>query len=301
MFLASKHLPNPHDPRKDPAWRWLRCGYLLAHSRQPLSRDDDATREAWVFRLALGRCRAEEDREWLARDFPALADAHRLFTTDEPLRRAELEARLLGDQSDGEIAERMGLSPAGVACYAGLFFDVRAYLRCDGYVVNVVLGGKVRQGLKPGDHELLLKLFGHSWGGNGVDAYLDFLRDPVVPAPLTDLAVPALRRLRDRLQVKVAVLALTTPAADLPPATWLRLLQDLATSRHARTADRGEAALPCTIQAVLDTAGCLSCAGHSDGGAAVGESAGDSSTLSVARASAVAAAPSSRDSEAVPA
>ena len=159
-------------------------------------------------------------------------------------------------------------------------------------------GGKVHQGLKPSDHVTLLKVFGYGWGGNGVDAYLDFLRDPVLPASLADLDVPALRRLRDRLQVKVAVLALTTSAADLPPATWLRLLQDLATSRHARTADRGEAALPCTIPAALDAAGCLSYAGHSDGGAVVGEPAGGSSTLSVARAPAVA---SSRDSEAVPA
>ena len=93
MFLVSKHLPNPHDPRKDPAWRWLRCGYLLEHDRQPLSRDDDATRETWLFRRALGRCRAEEDREWLARDFPALADAHRLFTTDEPLSKVRSLAK----------------------------------------------------------------------------------------------------------------------------------------------------------------------------------------------------------------
>src|SRR5262249_35278666 len=100
MFIASKHLPNPHDPRKDPAWRWLRCGYVRAPGRQPSSRADDAPRQAWLFRRVLGRCRAEEDREWLARNFSALADAHRLFTTDEPLRRAHLEARLLAGETD---------------------------------------------------------------------------------------------------------------------------------------------------------------------------------------------------------
>ena len=43
-FVASKYLPNSHDFHKDPAWRSLRYGYLLDHGRQPLSRDDDASR-----------------------------------------------------------------------------------------------------------------------------------------------------------------------------------------------------------------------------------------------------------------
>src|SRR5262245_44795088 len=299
--IAAKQLPNTPDPRKDPAWRWLRCGYLLNHRRRPSSRDDDATREAWLFRRALGRCRAEEDREWLARNFPALAEAHRRFTTDELLQRATLEAHLLAGESDDLIAARCAMRPAGVLAYHDVYFEVRPYLKASGYIATVVLAGKPYKGIARDDHEAVLKSLAYELGGEMIDAILDFLRDaPVVPASLTDLDVPALRRLHDRLQVKVAVLALTTPAADLPPATWLRLLQDLATSRQARTADRGEAAVPCTIQAALDAAGCLSYAGHSDGGAAVGEPAGGSSTLSVARASAVAAA-SSRDSEAVPA
>src|SRR5262245_47093663 len=128
MFVASKHLPNPHDPRKDPAWRWLRSGYLLKHGQQLLSRDDDATRQAWLFRRALGRCRAEEDREGLARNFPALADAHRRFTTDELLQRATLEARLLAGEGDDLIAAKCGMTTAAVQAFHDTFFAVRPSL-----------------------------------------------------------------------------------------------------------------------------------------------------------------------------
>jgi hypothetical protein len=80
-------------------WRWRRCGHLLEHGRRPLSGlDDHGTQQGWAFRRALEqRCRTEVDREQLARDFPALAEAHRIFTVGGPLKRAEREGRLLAD------------------------------------------------------------------------------------------------------------------------------------------------------------------------------------------------------------
>jgi hypothetical protein len=302
MFVPTRFLPNARDPFKRPDRRLCRCRYLLEHGREPsASQDDEITAEAWAYLRELGRC-GQGDIERLDRRFPIVAEAFRFFISAEPLRLAELDARLLANQSDGKIAERMGLSPTGVACYAGLCFDVRPYLRCDGYVVNVVLGPKIHRGLTPGDHELLLKLFGYGLGGCGVDAYLDFLRDPpVVPASLADLDVPALRRLRDRLQVKVAVLALTTPAADLPPATWLRLLQQFAATRRGRAPDGGKDAVVCTIRAALDAVACLSAVPRPTGGDTAEQAAGSDSPLSVARIGAGDAGRSDRQREPVPA
>src|SRR5262245_40202198 len=59
MFVATTHLPDPHDPFKAPGWRWLRTGYLLDHNHQPLRQDDDATRQAWLFRRTLTCCRTD--------------------------------------------------------------------------------------------------------------------------------------------------------------------------------------------------------------------------------------------------
>jgi hypothetical protein len=303
MFVPSRFLFNPHDPFKRPDRRLCRARYLLAHDREPsASQDDTITAEAWAYLRELGRC-GQGDIERLDRRFPIVAEAFRFFISAEPLRLAELDARLLANQSDGEIAERMGLSPAGVACYAGLCFDVRPYLQADAYIIGVVLGPKIHRGLTPGDHELLLKLFGYGGlGGCGVDAYLDFLHArPVVPASLADLDVPALRRLRDRLHVKVAVLALTTPAADLPPATWLRLLQQFATRQRARAADGDKDSVLCAIRAALDAVACLSAVPRSTGGDTAEQAAGGDSTLSVARVGAGDASCSDRQRSPVPA
>src|SRR5262249_58056400 len=80
MFEATTHLPDAHNPFKDPCWRWLRCVYLLDHGRQPLPDLDDAvTREAWRFRRALQRCCTDADREQLAKDYPGLAEAHSVY------------------------------------------------------------------------------------------------------------------------------------------------------------------------------------------------------------------------------
>jgi hypothetical protein len=254
MFIASKHLPNAHDFRKDPAWRWLRCGYLLDHDRQPLRRDDTATREAWLFRQALGQCRGAEDREWLARDFPALIEAHRLFTSAVPLRRAELEARLLAGETDDVIAVKCSMAPPGVTSYHDLYFDVRSKLQANSYIATVVLAGKPYKGIAPDDHEAILKSLGYALGGEMVDEVLDCLRDPpVVPASLDGLDLDALRRLRDRLGTKILILLETTPASAAHPATWIGLQQRFTEARRVAR-ERGDdgAAVLGSIRAVLD-------------------------------------------------
>jgi hypothetical protein len=162
MFVATTHLPDAHDPFKDPGWRWLRCCYLLDHGRQPLQDLDDAvTREIWFFRRALTCCRTDADREQLAQDHPGLFEAHAFFTTAEPIRRAELEARLLAGSDDLTVAGKLGLSPAAVAAFHDLYFDVRSHLNAHVYVLGVVLGGKPFGGLTLDDRETILKTLGY--------------------------------------------------------------------------------------------------------------------------------------------
>jgi len=270
VFVPSAFLPVVHDPCKDPRWRWLRAGYLLAHSRQPLRRDDEATRAAWLFRRELGRCHAEADGGRLARLFPAVAEAHSLYSAADSLKRWEVEARLLGGETDDTIAARCGLTPAGVGAYHHIYFEVRPHRAADSYIVNTVMGSKVHHGLAPDDHELLLKLFGYGLGGPGVDAYLDCLKDPpAVPASLGDLDPPALRKLGDKLRIQLVVLALTTPAAAAHPATWRRLAEQLAASRVPRR-DPGQsgAGAPGAVCPAVDAVTLL------PGGPAVGEGSG---------------------------
>jgi hypothetical protein len=190
MFIASMFLPNPHDPWKRPERRWLRCRYLIHHGRRPSTADDDPmTWAAWRYFRGLGHCRDVLGRARLGRRFPAVAEAHNFYTSAEPLARAELEARLLAGEVDEAVGPKVGLSAAAVAAYHALWFSVRPCLQAGGHIFGVVLGGKVRQGMRPDDPELL-KVYGYALGARGVDAVLGYLRDPPGRARLPGRARP---------------------------------------------------------------------------------------------------------------
>ena len=215
---------DPTDPWPEPARRWLRAEHLLGHGRWPMRRDDAATREAWRFRRGLRRCHCAAGRRRLARRYPALAEAHGLYRSAEPLRRAELEARLLAGEDDATVAAKVGLSAPGVAMYHDVFFDIRPRLGADFYILDVVLRGQAWYVPDPDDHGLLLKLFAYQLGGPYVDVLLDYFREPpVLPESLDGLDEASLRRLLGKLRTKLLLLATTTPAEALPPEEWLRL------------------------------------------------------------------------------
>jgi hypothetical protein len=267
---------DPTDPWPEPARRWLRAEYLLAHGRRPTrGRDDDATGEAWRFRGGLARCRGEADRARLARLFPGLWQAYGLYTSAEPLWRAALEARLLGGEDDATIAAKMALSPAGVSAYHDVLFAVRPRLAYPHYVLGVVLGGgRVYYAPDPADHGLLLRLLGYELGHHYVDVLLDYFREPpIVPESLDGLDEAALRRLQRKLRTKLLLLATTTPAEALPPEEWLRLQGAMAAIPEPPAAGTdGGASTLTALRAAVEAAATLSEAGgprRPQGGVAV--------------------------------
>jgi hypothetical protein len=250
---------DPHDPWPEPARRWLRAEYLLGHGRRPMRRDDAATREAWRFRGGLARCRCEADRARLAGRFPTLAEAHAAFTAADPLRRAELEARVLAGQGDSAVGARMGMAADVVATYVGVFFAVRPRLAHPHYVLGVVLGGgRVYYAPDPADHGLLLRLLGYHMGGPYVDVLLDYFRaPPLVPESLEGLDEAALRRLLGKLRTKVLLLATTTPAEALPPEEWLRLQGAMPPIPEPAAGADPRAATLAALRATLEAAATL--------------------------------------------
>ena len=260
MFDPTLFADDPTDPWPEPARRWLRAEHLLAHGRRPLwGRDDPLGWEAWRFRGGLARCRCEADRARLARCYPALAEAHGLYRSAEPLRRAELEARLLAGEGDATVAAKVGLSAPGVAMYHDVFFDIRPRLGADFYILDVVLRGQAWYVPDPDDHGLLLKLFAYQLGGPYVDVLLDYFREPpVVPESLDGLDEAALRRLLGKLRTQLLLLATTTPAEALPPEEWLRLQDAMPPiPEPAAGTDAGASSLA-ALRAALEAAATLS-------------------------------------------
>jgi hypothetical protein len=269
MDAGLNYLPDCHNPFRPPDRRWLRAGYLVDHGERPLTGcDDAATTEAWRYRLALNR--TDADRERLAEQFPAIAEAHVFFTGAAPLRKAELEARLLGNQDDDAIARKLGLSPAAVAAYHDLFYDVRPVLDAGGYIANMVIGQeKLRPHVQPGAHETLMKLLGYGMGGRGVDDYLDYLaHPPVLPRSLNQLDVPALQTLRNRLTLHLLVLTQTTPVTATDPATWLRLSERFnAIQQASQSRAENATTIRSNVHVLLDLVTSLSRDVMADGGA----------------------------------
>jgi hypothetical protein len=238
MIEIPSYLATPHDPSQDPAHRWRRAGCLIDHDLTPFwAKDDSVVWTAWRYRRELAGCPVHDDGVIVAPGFTAIAEAHRCYAAAPPMVRAELEARLLAGQSDEAVAAKVNMSPAGVAAYHALFFEVRPHLQADTYIATIVLGGKVQCGLRRDDHALLMKAIGYGMGGDGVDQYLDFVNDPpVVPRCLDQLDLPSLKKLRDRTAFQVGVLAMTTPASAAAPAAWLWLRERFASGRRAAAA-----------------------------------------------------------------
>jgi hypothetical protein len=253
VFLPSQFLPNPHDPFQPPDLRRQRILYLVEHGRPPSrAHDDTPTWRAWRFYAGLKGCQDDADRQRLAQVYADVAEADFFFNTAAPLRRAELEARLLGGGPDDEVAAKMGLTPAAVGVYHDLFFDVRSGLTASTWVTNTVFGPKVHFGLTPDDHELLVKVVGYGYGAQGVDDYLDYLREPpVVPADLGGLDAVQLKALGTKLRTRIWVLSMATPASAARPETWQWIQRRLAEAFGQRAAE-GERAVLGSLRPVLD-------------------------------------------------
>lgn len=87
-----------------------------------------------------------------------------------PLTRAELEARLLADQSCDVIAEQMRLSPVAVAAFEAFFFHVRPRLRHSSWIWQIVLNPSNKFGVYANDDiPLLWKVYGYRYGPVVVD------------------------------------------------------------------------------------------------------------------------------------
>jgi hypothetical protein len=209
MFYPFKFLHNDHDPFRPPHLRWLRAEYLVGHGRDPITEDDEATRLALVYLRQLQRTN-EGDHAFHDGGLAAVAEAHHLFVVDQPLKRAEVQARILAGDEDAEIASRCGLSPGVVRVYHDLFFNVRKSLNCAAYVYGVVVGRKAHHGCTEDDREVLLMLHGYELGGPAVDEQLRYWRHPpVVPDRLDGLTMDQLRDLHARLQTRRVVLLRT--------------------------------------------------------------------------------------------
>jgi hypothetical protein len=198
-------------------------------------RDDDRSREVW--RLYRGLQEADDSRRAALLQATPLGQAY-AFHAAEPLRRDELEARLLARQTDEEIAARMGMSAAAVAAYHDIYYFVRPKLDAEIYILTVAIDEKLHRNLTEDDRGLLLKLLGYQQGPVVLDLLLDYWANPPhMPDEPDRLSPEAFAALATKLRLKSFLTVLTARADARFLRTYaviLDLLEQLGVAERLR-------------------------------------------------------------------
>jgi hypothetical protein len=167
-FLAT----NPFRP---PDWRWHRGGQLLETRARRRRLDDDWVVRARTFRAALAKASGNINLPRLARAHPEILGAY-LVRQGDSLRRWEVEARLLADQSDRDITDRVGVSAGIIGAYDALFYDVRTWLSRSDWIAAGVLGPRLYTGFEVDDIEFVWKVLGYQHGPLVLDVLIDHVK-----------------------------------------------------------------------------------------------------------------------------
>ena len=135
--------------RCDEPWRWdpsrplnrraIDAARLAAGKARKWSSEADLWVSQYADYLRLARTGGEQGTESLRPEFAAIKAAHELAQQADP-RRWQVEARLVGGQSDAEIAAICGLTPDVISWFEGLHFCVRQSLRAWGYILMHCVG-----------------------------------------------------------------------------------------------------------------------------------------------------------------
>jgi len=172
-FIGSYEQYNKY---RSPQWHYDRILQLMesrGRKRNPDPRyDDKFVVEGLKFmrkwdRLSTDESPEAEDkkRRTLFPHNPGLFYAYETYLQpDGDNIRSVLEARILAQQQDEEIADRIHTIPDDVQWYEALFFNVRDRIDNSDYIDTQIIGNISRIGLQNVTFDLLIKFFGY-YGG----------------------------------------------------------------------------------------------------------------------------------------
>jgi hypothetical protein len=138
-FPQSPALMRWH-PFRPPDWRIRRADTVIQEAvRTSRHHDDEHVIAIIAFLERRLTATHPTDLLTLADKMPALFYAFEVHETRQPSLRWLLEARILGRESPGAIAAKIGISPEAVAAYANAFFDVSDRLDRADFISQEVL------------------------------------------------------------------------------------------------------------------------------------------------------------------
>lgn len=176
---------HPDHPMRPVDWRWERARIIRETGKSigARAKEDEWIRLALKFQKTLLTCQNDFDRYALLEKYPSLYFAYTLRGDDKKsgTMRSELEARLLANESQERIAERIGCNTETIKLYERLFFNISEKLKNTTYVLHQVMGPAIHKGMHEKDHDLLWKLYGYFCGTAVLDALTSTFTNPSRP------------------------------------------------------------------------------------------------------------------------
>lgn len=165
--------------KRAPHWRWLRAMEIDGGGFKATRALDGPDGFRWIRRALRFKRRLDGAGNQTAALYNVvLADramfwAHAIWADEKSPVRWAIEARVLADESDDQIAEKIGARADVINAYVNTFFDVREKMRHMDYVVNVVMAEAVTRGLQERHYDLLWKMLGYNGGEHVLDAVIN--------------------------------------------------------------------------------------------------------------------------------
>lgn len=187
MPLSAKDLdflrvtPSEHNRNLSPNWRWERARWLLENKKRPRkSQEDPWVLLAYKFQQELDKASGTLDAYRMEQRFGGLFAAWTWYNAEESARSTRwlIEAYLCAGDSFKNIANRVGSSVSGVACYTKMFYDVVGKTKSQGYMLNTAIGGRIHFGLAEREFDVLWKFFGYLRGPLFLEAFINKVSEP---------------------------------------------------------------------------------------------------------------------------
>jgi len=160
------------DPARPPDWRWQRAAAIVAAGQHvSTKREDPPTCQAVRFIRALRRYVSDRGARVLTKRQPEIAMALKLHQGN-PLRKLEIECRILARQTPAVIGRATSLPPSVVKAYGDLFYNVQDKLDASVYIIYAVVGMPV---LGPVPAETLAMACAYLHGPQVIPAWMDYL------------------------------------------------------------------------------------------------------------------------------
>lgn len=214
---------SPESPFCPIDWRWRRAEWRVqTKSRCNERYDDEWTRRAARHHRKRQRTDSNITRRQKLDNELVLAE---MISIRQDYFRAELDARILADQSVSEISHAIDVPEGVITAYEALFFDVRRRLGARSWIIHNVLRDRCWVPFQAHDVMCVWKIFGYFYGPLAVD----YLVQGVALDELTRKGLPAYWEATSKLPKSLQFLLImrSLPDCDLKTLKSLCHLQEL--------------------------------------------------------------------------